>query len=67
MARCLVMTAALSMAAAQENADNCPADLVSFEVITGELLIFQILRNMSGNIIIILIVRICIHCPSRHA
>ena len=66
LARCLAMTAALSMAMAQDNADNCPADLVSFEVITGEF-IFQISVNMSGIIIIIFIVRICIHCPSRHA
>ena len=63
LARCLAMTAALSMAMAQE---NCPADLVSFEVITGEF-IFQISVNMSGIIIIIFNVRICVHCPSRHA
>ena len=37
LVRCLVMAAASSLALAQsENADNCPADLVSFEVITGE-------------------------------
>ena len=42
---------ALSMAMAQENADNCPADLVSFEVITGEY-IYQISVNMSGIIIL---------------
>ena len=41
LARCLAMTAALSMAMAQENADNCPADLVSFEVITGEFTYFR--------------------------
>ena len=40
LARCLAMTA-LSMAMAQENADNCPADLVSFEVITGEFTHFR--------------------------
>ena len=44
LARCLAMTAALSMTMAQENADNCPADLVSFEIITGEF-IYQIINE----------------------
>ena len=43
LARCLAMTA-LSMAMAQENAENCPADLVSFEIITGEFL-YQIIKE----------------------
>ena len=64
LVRSLALAATLSMVMAQENADNCPADLVSFEVITGELLLFQIAVKMS---LIILIVRICVHCPSGHA
>ena len=64
LVRSLALAAALSMVMAQENADNCPVDLVSFEVITGELLLFQTVVKMS---VIILIVRICVHCPSGHA
>ena len=69
LVRSLALAAALSMVTAQnaqntENADNCPAELVSFEVITGELILFQTTVKMS---VIIFVIRICVHCPSGHA
>ena len=42
----LALSTALPIAMAQENAENCPADLVSFEVITGELVLIQTIVKM---------------------
>ena len=37
LARSLALVSALSMVMSQESTDNCPEDLVSFELVTGEL------------------------------